>query len=170
MVNKVTVFWITYKSIDRKNYLISGDSFQSKSKSNVQFYHRSKIQTLPWWSQISMSMCLSLQLSMQSSFCGLSSTSYYSGRYVQMLTPQTVGIFNLISKTKYLGFESAELVALGRKMKMDWPELRSKAEALASSPHPPLATTNRFTSIIKTNKNLGSTRWFSHCTYDNLAL
>ena len=84
-----------------------------------------------------MSMCLSLQLSMQSSFCGLSSTSYYSGRYVQMLTPQTVGIFNLISKTKYLGFESAELVALGRKIKMDWPELRSKAEALASSPSPP---------------------------------
>ena len=65
-------------------------------------------------------------------------------------------------------FESAELVALGRKMKMDWPELRSKAEALASSP--PLATTNRFTSIIKTNKNLGSTRWYSHCSYDNLAL
>ena len=78
-------------------------------------------------------MCLSLQLSMQSSLCGLSSASYYSDRYVQMLT---TGIEKKNIQNKVCFFESAELMALGRKMKMDWPELGSKAEALASPPPP----------------------------------
>ena len=50
--------------------------------------------------------------------------------------PRQLELLNNI-QNKVSFFESAELVALGRKIKMDWPELRSKAEALASSPSPP---------------------------------